>query len=370
MQFTRKGTTFFFALLSNKYNLLFVLLFLSIASEKHIVVYRLSAMGDVAMLSQTVHNILANNPEVRITLVTRSLFQSFFGEHERLSFLTPDLKGKHKGFPGLLKLATELKALKPTLFLDMHDVLRSKIVRSRLRLAGVPVIVFEKGRREKTAMLQGRAPFEQLNHSIARYNKAATQGGLTLDPNYQFVLPTTTSPIATKEKIRIGFAPFSAHESKEWGNKNTAALLETLDRNGNYEVLLFGGGKREVDALEALQANYENVMSVAGQYSLSEELAIIQTCDLFIAMDSSNMHMADLVGIKVLSIWIATHPYFGFYAWNNASNSVVLDASQHKSIPLSIFGKLKDTSDEHAAQEIRQKITPEMVLTRIKSLVD
>ena len=42
--------------------------------------------------------------------------------------------------------------------------------------------------------------------------------------------------------------------------------------------------------------------------------------DLMIVMDSSNMHMAALVGTKVISIWGGTDPVSGFWAWMQPEN--------------------------------------------------
>lgn len=327
-------------------------------------------MGDVAMMVQTVWNVLENNPTAQITVVTRPLFHCFFGSHERLHFFPLDLKNNHKGFKGLVRLAGEIKKLKPTVFIDEHDVLRSKIVRSKLKLSGIPTYVFNKGRKEKQGMLKKETELRQLMHSIDRYNDPLKKIGLTISDDYQFTLPTQVSAYGVKKsKYRIGFAPFSAHDSKEWGLENTTELLDKLNVSGDYEVLLFGGGKREQQLLDDLQKDFDHVENVAGYFSLKEELSVMKTCDLFIAMDSSNMHLADLVGCKVLSIWISTHPYFGFYAKNNSSNSIVVDSSAHPLVPLSIFGKVAKQEKLDAVNSIRESVSPELVLERINRLL-
>lgn len=328
-------------------------------------------MGDVAMLVHTVRNALENNPELSITLVTRPQFQIFFGLHKRLSFHTVDLKGIHKGLPGLLKLAGELNRLHPDFFVDMHDVLRSRIVRSRMKLAGIKTIVFDKGRKEKTTMLDGTNEFRPLPHSIQRYNDALKKARVKVDDNFHFVLPVSSHEFKIKPKTKvIGLAPFAAHESKEWGIKNVKALLKLLNDNSSYEVLLFGGGKREVKRIKDLTYEFSCTRSIAGQFSMEEELSIMQSCDVFVAMDSSNMHLADLVGCKVISIWIATHPNFGFYAWSNRDNSIVLSQNKYKEIPISIFGKLKSKNDLVKVEGIRKLITPEMVFERISDVLN
>lgn len=337
---------------------------------KHIIIYRISALGDVAMLVQSVHNVLQNNPDLKITMITRPKLEVLFGEHERLFFHAIDTKNSHKNLPGLIKFAKEIKSMKPDLFIDMHDVLRSKIIRSSLKINGIKVMVFDKGRSEKEQMLKGLKTFEQVNHSIERYNDVLSRTGFTLDPAFRYVLPVHDNEFPSSKKLkRIGFAPFAAHESKEWGLENTKAFLHAIEQQTELEVLLFGGGKEEERKLKELTFEYKCVQSVAGQYSLEEELSIMKSCDLFIAMDSSNMHMADLVGCKVISIWIATHPYFGFYAWSNKENSIVLSQQDYPAIPLSIFGKLKSEKDLQKVNDIRRLISPEIVIKEIAEIL-
>lgn len=328
-------------------------------------------MGDVAMLVQTVRNILEHNLEVKITLITKPFFQVFFGTHDRLNFLAIDTKGRHKGLLGLLNLASEIIALKPDIFIDQHDVLRSQIIRSRLKLSGVLVIIFGKGRKEKTALLNRKSEFEQLPHSIERYNEAARKAGLIVEDDYQFILSTSDHEFKVNPKLKvIGFAPFAAHESKEWGIENVNALLDIIQKEGGIEVLLFGGGKEEEKKIKALTYDFSCTKSVAGQFTLEEEMSVMRSCDVFLAMDSSNMHIADLVGCDVISVWIATHPHFGFYAWSNKENSIVLSRKENNQIPLSIFGKLKSKKDLNMVKSIRKQITPEMIYDKIKTKLD
>jgi len=54
------------------------------------------------------------------------------------------------------------------------------------------------------------------------------------------------------------------------------------------------------------------------------------------SMDSSNMHMASLVGTPVVSIWGATHPYAGFMGYGQSiTNGVQTDLECR---PCSVFG--------------------------------
>ena len=72
---------------------------------KHILVIRLSAMGDVAMSIPVLRAFTTQYPEVKLTILTREFFTPFFRDLENVTVFPADLKGKHKGVFGLYKLS-------------------------------------------------------------------------------------------------------------------------------------------------------------------------------------------------------------------------------------------------------------------------
>ena len=84
-------------------------------------------MGDVALSAPVISSVLEQNPTLEIVFLSRQLFRPFFEEHDRLTFIGADLKGKHKGIFGLKKLQNELlKEHKFDAVVDLHDVLRKR----------------------------------------------------------------------------------------------------------------------------------------------------------------------------------------------------------------------------------------------------
>ncbi len=65
-------------------------------NTKHILVIRLSAMGDVAMSVPVITTLLAKYPDVKITLLTKAFFATFFKDIPNVTVVVPDLKKKHK----------------------------------------------------------------------------------------------------------------------------------------------------------------------------------------------------------------------------------------------------------------------------------
>ena len=97
---------------------------------------RLSAMGDVAMTVPVIAALRRAYPELRISILTRRGFRPFFRDIPDLSFVDFDPTGRHKGFFGLVRLTGEIRAAGIDTIADLHDVLRTKVVRTFARLTG------------------------------------------------------------------------------------------------------------------------------------------------------------------------------------------------------------------------------------------
>jgi ADP-heptose:LPS heptosyltransferase len=113
---------------------------------------RLSAMGDVAMTVPVLRALVSQNPTVKITVISRPFFEPFFEGIPNVSFFAFDEKIRHKGFLGLIRLFQDLKALKIDAFADLHNVLRSKVIRTFFALSGKKTAFVDKGRAGKTAL--------------------------------------------------------------------------------------------------------------------------------------------------------------------------------------------------------------------------
>jgi ADP-heptose:LPS heptosyltransferase len=141
-------------------------------------------------------------------------------------------------------------------------------------------------------------------------------------------------------------------------------VIETLSKT--HKILLFGGGKKEVDILDGFQNKYENVINLAGTLSLNEELDVISNLDVMLSMDSGNAHMAAMLGVKVITVWGVTHPYAGFTPFNQPEDYCLLaDRNQYPKIPTSVYGNKFPEGYENAAGSI----PVERVVDKIKSVI-
>jgi ADP-heptose:LPS heptosyltransferase len=292
---------------------------------KKILVFRLSAMGDVALTVPVIRNVLENNSDLQITLVTRPFFAPFFFGIPRLKLYFPDLEGKHKGLMGLYRLFVDLKKSGPFVeVIDLHAVLRTSVVSFLFRISGTPVYSINKGRKEKNRIIRTKK-ITVLPHSIQRYADTFIKAGIEarigkapyIDYSteaFQSARSYLLGKIPEKDYLKIGLSPFANTAPKVWGLENFEELITLINQNHKAVFFLFGGGERELKLLRQLEKHSENIHLVAGKFTLSEEIAMIRMLDLMIAMDSSNMHLASLSGIRTISVWGGTHPAFGFSA--------------------------------------------------------
>ena len=91
---------------------------------KHILVIRLSAMGDVAMTVPVIRALANQYPQLKITVLTREFYKPFFRDIPNVSVFSAHVKEEHKGVLGLNKLAKQLKTQNIDAIADLHNVLR------------------------------------------------------------------------------------------------------------------------------------------------------------------------------------------------------------------------------------------------------
>ena len=98
-------------------------------TQPHILVIRLSALGDVAMTVPVLRAFVKQHPTTKITVLSKPFLKPLFENIENVSFYTADVSNSYKGFFGVYRLFKDLKKLQFTAVADLHNVLRSKFLR-------------------------------------------------------------------------------------------------------------------------------------------------------------------------------------------------------------------------------------------------
>lgn len=331
-------------------------------------------MGDVAMTIPVLKAFSLQYPNVKITVVSRPFFQPFFDDIENVTFFAIDLKERHKGFAGLLRLFSDLRKLNIDAVADLHNVLRSKVVRTLFAISGKKVAATDKGRQDKKELtkleIKTISPtksmferhcetFEQLGFSIRLENP--------IFPEKAILSEEIIAITGKKEGNWIGIAPFAQYESKVYPIDLMQDVIDELAKNASNKIFLFGGGKEEIKKLNQLKNNYENVLVLAGKTNLKEELAIISNLNVMLSMDSGNAHIAAMLGAKVITLWGATHPFAGFKPFNQPDDfCITSNREKYPFLPTSVYGNKKVKGYENAMRSI----LPKTVVSKIKELIN
>ncbi|MGB2128650.1 MAG: glycosyltransferase family 9 protein [Flavicella sp.] len=339
---------------------------------KHILVIRLSAMGDVAMAALVVKAACQQNPNLKITVLSRAFLKPLFEEIPNISFYAIDTKKKHKGLLGIFNLYKELRHLKIDAIADLHNVLRSKILRSLFWYKKTAYI--NKGRADKKALTRAKNKvFKQLKTTHERYADVFRKLGysIVLDAivkrQEKGVTQKLTEIIGEKNEHTklIGIAPFAQHVAKTYPLDLMEQVIENYSQRENSKLLLFGGGKKEQALLEKIEASYKNTYSIAGKVSLNEELLLIANLDCMLSMDSGNAHFAALYGVPTVTVWGATHPYAGFAPFGQAANCLIPDLKKYPKIPTSIYGN----KIVEGYEDVMRSISPERINEKIDEII-
>ena len=287
------------------------------------------------MLAPIVRATAEQYPEVEITVLSQERMADLFA-------CMPD----NVRFHGVDIHQTSLREIAGGLdrydyVADMHGVWRSRYIRIKMALRGARVRTIHKGRINKFLLAHGMV-HKPLKTTTVRYTDVLQKLGFPLlYSEASCIMPQHTGGNG------IGVAPFAAHQGKIYPVERMEKVIEMLiEKCPECKIILFGGGGKEREQMTAWSEKFSNVVLASEEVKerglsydnpLKNELEIMKTLDVMVSMDSGNMHMASLVGTRVVSIWGATHPWAGFLGWGQSEADCV-QRHDLKCRPCSIYG--------------------------------
>ncbi|MFM7709448.1 MAG: glycosyltransferase family 9 protein [Ferruginibacter sp.] len=332
---------------------------------QRVLVIRFSAMGDVAMTLPVLQQALRENPTLDIVLLTQPAFAPLFEHNERL-LVHPVALSQYKGLLGLWRLVRELKSTYTIhQVADLHDVLRSRIIRFLFRLSGKPVFSIKKDRGAKKKILTTKKTVP-LIHTTDRYRQVFQSAGFTLSAQ-PFPLPAVLVSSADQAFIDhylhpftppfVAFAPFAKHATKTLPIDQSSQLIAALSTSHTVFLL---GGKEDQDKLEILTKQHTRTFLVSN-LSFIQQVGLMQRMETVITMDSANMHLAAIQQVPVVSVWGSTHPCFGFNGIQTDPNGIVQTTLSLPCRPCSVFGNKPCTNKQEPMQCMSSITTGQIV---------
>ena len=287
----------------------------------NILLVRFSAIGDILLLTPLVRALRRKHPEARLTVVTRTGFAPLLERNPRIS----EVIGWDP-LTSLSDLGRRLRGLEFTHRLDLHDSVRSRLLRWH---AGGPWTTYPKHRLARAALIHAhRDLYRDRRHVAERYFDAAR--GLEVTPDggslEMFLsrgdLEAAEGFLAARGLGRsrqlIAVAPGAAHFTKRWPTHHWIALVRRLVEAGNDVIVL--GGPQDLAIGEAVAAaGGESAATAAGAFDLPGSAALLKRTRALISGDTGLMHLATAVETPVIALFGPTVEQFGFFPYRAKS---------------------------------------------------
>lgn len=342
--------------------------------KRNVLITRFSALGDVAMTIPVIYGACAANPATHFVVLTRPLpAKIFLDPPHNLTIEAVDLNG-YPGIGGMRRLLNEMRERHGIdTVVDLHDVLRTKIIRILASISGLPTAHVDKGRQARKALTRRKAKTViPLKPMPQRYRDTFDRLHIDVADSFRSLFPSgkgnpelfsSVAPVKPAGETWLAVAPFAAHAGKIYPLRLMDKIVGHYASKPGFRIFIFGAGEKEKREIRELAKGRPNVFSMAEHnIGIAGELSLMSHCDTMIAMDSANMHLASLVGLRTVSIWGATHPYTGFYGFHqDPADAVQLDMVCR---PCSIFGnKPCRRNDLHCLNGI----SPQLIIARINA---
>ena len=270
---------------------------------KHILVIKLSSLGDIAHALPAVR-ALKERTGAAIDWVVQPEYQSLLA-------CCPDVE-RTIAFPrrnfarGFFPFLRELRRDKYDVVVDLQGLMKSalaaRLARGRRRVGpawareGAPR--FYDAQPAKTAGPRRHAVDELMDV----VNLVAP--GEALPPEPKLAVPEAESDV--EPGPHVAFAPFSRWDTKDWPLEKFAELGKRLVAEMGCRIRIVGSRENEAQGEALARQIGEGARNLCGKTDLPGLCALLKGMDLLVTVDSGPMHWADALGVPMVAIFGAT----------------------------------------------------------------
>lgn len=316
---------------------------------RRILIIRLSAIGDVAMLIPILYGVCRSNLDCRFTLLTQPMLTSLLIDApDNLEAMVIDIKRGEKNFLGLLKFAYRVRQEQFDTIIDLHNVIRTKVIYFLSRVfSHTTYTKIDKHRKDRKQLILEKQ-ITDLPSMPSLYKQTLSNVDINMDFEVKPIIisPDKLSNIKTFIDLNIsnfnivtniGLAPFASKKSKSVNIDIIKDIVKNLINNTDSNIIIFGASINDDDNTKQLLSISDRIISIDGRLDLMQEIALISKLNCMISMDSANMHFASMVGVPVVSLWSGTVPQAGFLGLFQKKCDTIV-AKNIDCSPCSIFG--------------------------------
>ncbi|OAQ42409.1 glycosyl transferase [Pedobacter psychrophilus] len=257
-------------------------------------------MGDIIYTSPIIRCLKQQLPNAEIHYLTKSNFKFLLDYNPYITQL-------HLLKPKLRDTIKELKAERFDYVIDLHNSLRSTLVKIQL---GIKSSTYKKERFKKWLALKARINLIKPDHLVDRYLKAVEFLGVINDGKpINYFLPENTPSLPEiipdyYAKPYIAFIIGATHFTKRMPNEKVISLCKRIE----LPVILLGGEDVKTNAAVISEALPNKIINLVGQISLNESVTVVKNAAQVIGFDTGLTHISEAFNKKLTTIWGSTIP--------------------------------------------------------------
>ncbi|WP_242923009.1 glycosyltransferase family 9 protein [Pontibacter liquoris] len=279
-----------------------------------ILILRFSSIGDIVLTTPVIRCIKQQVPGAEVHYCTKKAFQAIVSNN-------PYVDKVHVLGDNLSELVQTLKAENFDYVVDLHNNLRTRIIKTRL---GKPNKSFNKLNYEKWLMVNFKINRLPEVHIVQRYLAAASALGIQDDGkglDYFIPAPDEVAIHTLPEGFQKGYVAFAIGAQHYTKRLPTERIIELCERLNQPVILL--GGKEDAATGEEIVAYFESrttndaqrttIYNACGKYNLNGSASLVRQATQVVSHDTGLMHIAAAFQKEIISVWGNTIPEFGMY---------------------------------------------------------
>ncbi|MGV3589057.1 MAG: glycosyltransferase family 9 protein [Adhaeribacter sp.] len=283
-----------------------------------ILILRFSSIGDIVLTTPVIRALKQQVPGAQVHYCTKPQFKALVAHNpyiDKIHYLPDKLND----------LVAELKAENFDYIVDLHNNLRTRLIRAKL---GVPARGFDKLNIQKWLLVNLKVNRLPDVHIVGRYLATAAKFGIKNDGlGLDYFIPASdevdlSALPPTHQQGYVAFAIGAQHATKRLP---VARMLELCEKINRPIILL--GGKEDAATGEEIQRYFEDssrlttneqrttIYNACGRYNLNQSASLVRQAEVVFTHDTGLMHIAAAFKKKIFSIWGNTVPEFGMYPY-------------------------------------------------------
>jgi len=328
-----------------------------------ILIVQTAFIGDVVLATPLIEAADMSFSGAEIHFLTIPYSAPVLKNNPKLERILTFEKRGGKGWGNSLKMVRQLKAEGYEIALVPHRSLRSA---GMVRLAGIPRRIgfnTSSGRWLFSETVEYRKDLHEVKRNLSLLEMEEREIAPRIYPGE--AERTEAERLLEEFGITddfIAIAPGSIWETKRWLAEHYRSLIGLM-REGGYPPVILIGGNGDVELCGEIAAGYSDYAFIAaGRLEPLASGALMARARLTISNDSAAGHLSAAAGGRVLAIFGATSPAFGFAPYGEGH--IILEHPSLYCRPCRIHGSRR-CPEKHF--RCMKELSPEMVLEKIEN---